>query len=87
MHLFACSINYKLIPGKRGGSLLRSGTYPTKESIRNGQVVLIDGFEMGLTAICFADGVSTAMVFAHLNPLKSNFYTDVYRWLLRYINL
>ncbi|XP_026333311.1 uncharacterized protein LOC113240265 [Hyposmocoma kahamanoa] len=81
------AIDLSIPTGRHSGSLLRSGSYPTKENIRDGQVVLIDGYEMGLTAICFAEGVSTAMVFAHLNPLKSNFYTDVYRWLLRYINI
>lgn len=58
----------------------------TKQNIREGLVVFVDGFEMGITLICFASGLSSAGTYSHLNPLNSHFYTDVYRWLLRYIS-
>lgn len=56
-------------------------------TIRAGLVVLVDGYEIGLTFICIAAGLSSAAIYPHLNPLHSYFYTDVYRWILRYISV
>lgn len=74
-----------LIPGKSADA--RSSALPTKQNIRDGVVVLVDGYEIGLSLICFAAGLSSAVIYPHLNPLRSHFYTDVYRWVLRYVSM
>lgn len=74
-----------LIPGKSADT--RLGSLPTKQNIRDGLVVLVDGYEVGLSVICLAAGASSAVIYPHLNPLRSHFYTDVYRWVLRYVSM
>lgn len=75
-----------LISAKETG-VRAGGVVVNRETIREGLVVLVDGYEIGLTFVCFASGLSSAMIYPHLNPLNSHFYTDVYRWVLRYISV
>ncbi|XP_059062323.1 uncharacterized protein LOC131855111 isoform X1 [Achroia grisella] len=60
---------------------------PNKNNIRDGFVVLIDGYQVGVTIIAVAASVSSASTNPHLNPLSAYFYTNIYRWGLRYFSL
>ncbi|XP_045509449.1 uncharacterized protein LOC123704971 [Colias croceus] len=60
---------------------------PTKEFIQDGTVVLFDGYEVGMTVVGLAAGVSGAKPYPHLNPLSAYFYTNAYRWGLRHLSL
>ncbi|KAL0852095.1 hypothetical protein ABMA28_000338 [Loxostege sticticalis] len=60
---------------------------PTKDNIKSGVVVLVDGYQAGLTVISLAAGLSSAKTYPHLHPLSAYFYTNVYRWGLRYFSL
>ncbi|KAJ0183830.1 hypothetical protein K1T71_000253 [Dendrolimus kikuchii] len=60
---------------------------PTIDNVRAGLVVLIDGYQAGMTVICLAAGLSSAKTYPHLNPGSAYYYTNVYRWALRYLSL
>ncbi|XP_031767605.1 uncharacterized protein LOC113519177 isoform X2 [Galleria mellonella] len=60
---------------------------PNKQNIRKGFVVLIDGYQIGVTVIAIAASAGSANTNPHLNPLSAYFYTNVYRWGLRYFSL
>ncbi|XP_028169052.1 uncharacterized protein LOC135086767 [Ostrinia nubilalis] len=60
---------------------------PNHENINAGLAVLVDGYQAGLTIISFAAGISSAKTFPHLNPFSAYFYTNTYRWALRYFSL
>lgn len=60
---------------------------PTAENVREGLVVLIDGYEAGLTIVAVGAGVADGNHEPHLNPLRAHFYTNAYRWGLRHISL
>ncbi|XP_034839634.1 uncharacterized protein [Maniola hyperantus] len=60
---------------------------PNKENVREGLVVLIDGYQMGMTVVALASGLSSAKPYPHLNPLSAYFYTNAYRWTLRHLSL
>ncbi|KAG6446512.1 hypothetical protein O3G_MSEX004501 [Manduca sexta] len=61
--------------------------FPTKENIREGLVVLVDGYQVGMTVIAFAAGIGSVEPFIHLNPLSAYYYTNAYRWTLRYVSM
>ncbi|XP_041987746.1 uncharacterized protein LOC121739370 [Aricia agestis] len=60
---------------------------PTKENIREGLVVLIDGYEVGMTVVGLCAGISGTTTYPHLNPLSAYFYTNAYRWGLRHFSM
>ncbi|XP_060809606.1 uncharacterized protein LOC106133758 isoform X1 [Amyelois transitella] len=60
---------------------------PTKENIKAGLVTLIDGYQAGISFIAIVAGVTSARTNFHLNPISAYFYTNVYRWGLRYFSL
>ncbi|RVE42017.1 hypothetical protein evm_013334 [Chilo suppressalis] len=60
---------------------------PTVENIEEGLVILVDGYETGLTVISLVAGISSAGTYPQLNPASGYFYTNLYRWALRYFSL
>ncbi|XP_023938968.2 uncharacterized protein LOC112046534, partial [Bicyclus anynana] len=60
---------------------------PSKETIREGLVVMIDGYQVGMTVVALASGLSSAKPYPHLNPVSAYFYTNAYRWALRHLSL
>ena len=58
-----------------------------RENIMEGTCVLVDGYKAGLAVISIAAGLSSASTYPHLDPTSAYFYTNVYRWALRYISL
>ncbi|KAJ8737173.1 hypothetical protein PYW07_000444 [Mythimna separata] len=59
----------------------------TKENILEGTCVLIDGYKAGIAVIAIAAGLASAKTYPHFNPMSAYFYTNFYRWALRYISL
>lgn len=60
---------------------------PTKENIQEGLVLMIEGYQVGMTVVSLAAGISTGMGYPPLNPLSAYFYTNAYRWALRHLSL
>ncbi|KAM3968420.1 uncharacterized protein ACR2FA_001599 [Aphomia sociella] len=60
---------------------------PDIQNIHDGYVVLLDGYQIGVTVIALASSLCSAKTNPHLNPLSAYFYTNVYRWGLRYFSL
>ncbi|CAH2218300.1 jg21014, partial [Pararge aegeria aegeria] len=61
---------------------------PNKENVsREGWVVMIKGYQMGITVVGLAFGLSSAKPYPHLNPMSAYFYTNAYRWTLRHLSL
>ncbi|XP_053624859.1 uncharacterized protein LOC128683346 isoform X2 [Plodia interpunctella] len=60
---------------------------PTKENIKEGLVSLIDGYQAGISVIALVAGLTTGRTNFHLSPISAYFYTNVYRWGLRYFSL
>ncbi|XP_075991424.1 uncharacterized protein LOC142986706 [Anticarsia gemmatalis] len=60
---------------------------PTKDNIRMGMVVILEGYQAGMTVIGLASGLTSGPNYPHLNPLSAYYYTHTYRWALRYISL
>ncbi|XP_049885517.1 uncharacterized protein LOC126380279 [Pectinophora gossypiella] len=72
------------IPTTQASSAVRM---PTKDNIHDGTVVLVDGYAAGMTIISLAAGLSSSTAYPHLNPISAFFYTNMYRWGLRYMSL
>ncbi|XP_072930411.1 uncharacterized protein [Epargyreus clarus] len=60
---------------------------PSKSNVFEGFVVAIDGYQVGLSVISLAAGLSSSQTYPHLNPVSAYFYTNIYRWALRHISL
>ncbi|CAH2103584.1 unnamed protein product [Euphydryas editha] len=60
---------------------------PSKENIGEGLVVMIEGYQMGMTVVALAAGLSSSKPYPHLNPVSAYFYTNAYRWALRHLSL
>ncbi|XP_073953459.1 uncharacterized protein isoform X2 [Choristoneura fumiferana] len=60
---------------------------PNKDHIREGVVVLIDPYSVGMTMITLAAGASRGPTHDDINPLAADFYINIYQWILRYISL
>lgn len=60
---------------------------PNIGHVREGVVVLVDPYSVGMTMITIAAGASRGPTNDDINPLSANFYINVYQWLLRYISL
>ncbi|CAG9558449.1 unnamed protein product [Danaus chrysippus] len=60
---------------------------PNKDNIKEGVAVLIDGYQVGITVVSLAAGLSSSKQYPHLNPVSAYFYTNVYRWALRHLSL
>ncbi|XP_028033071.1 uncharacterized protein LOC114245197 [Bombyx mandarina] len=61
---------------------------PNKQNVRAGVVVLIDGYQAGITLISLMAGLSSGFgPDPHLNPISAYYFTNVYRWALRYFSL
>ncbi|XP_047041265.1 uncharacterized protein LOC124645489 [Helicoverpa zea] len=59
----------------------------TRENIEEGLVVLIDGYQMGLSVISIASGASNINAQTpHFDPTSAAFTTNFYRWALRYFS-
>ncbi|XP_063892992.1 uncharacterized protein LOC110374265 [Helicoverpa armigera] len=59
----------------------------TRENIEEGLVVLIDGYQMGLSVISIASGASNMNAQTpHFDPTSAAFTTNFYRWALRYFS-
>ncbi|CAH0599241.1 unnamed protein product [Chrysodeixis includens] len=65
----------------------RSAKQPTWANINAGFVVLIEGYQAGMTVAALASLLDVLEPFPHLNPGSAYYYTNMYRWMLRYISL
>lgn len=59
---------------------------PNWENINKGFVVMIDGYQAGLTAAALASMVGLMEDFPQFNPTRASFFTNTYRWTLRYLS-
>ncbi|CAG9781918.1 unnamed protein product [Diatraea saccharalis] len=73
--------------GKRGKEAAEIVALPSIENVQEGLVVLVDGYEIGITVIAMVAGISSGGTYPQLNPLSGYFYTNLYRWGLRYFSL
>ncbi|VVD05169.1 unnamed protein product [Leptidea sinapis] len=46
-----------------------------------------EGYQVGMSVVALAAGLTSANIFLHLNPASAYFYTNAYRWGLRYLSL
>ncbi|CAH4038399.1 unnamed protein product [Pieris brassicae] len=60
---------------------------PTRGNVQAGLVVMIDGYQVGMTVVALSAGISGAKPYPHLNPVSAYFYTNAYRWGLRHLSL
>ncbi|XP_050683692.1 uncharacterized protein LOC126978710 isoform X2 [Leptidea sinapis] len=60
---------------------------PNLYNVQEGVVVLIEGYQVGMSVVALAAGLTSANIFLHLNPASAYFYTNAYRWGLRYLSL
>lgn len=61
---------------------------PKKGGIKEGVVVLVDGYQAGMAIISLAAAIPESKDhMLHLNPMSAHFYTNTWRWLLRHFSL
>ncbi|KAJ8705415.1 hypothetical protein PYW07_011242 [Mythimna separata] len=61
---------------------------PTADNIKNGLVVVIDGYQAGLTVAALANYLlDLRTAFPHLHPGQAPYYTNMYRWAARHLSL
>lgn len=85
-----------LEPGKRFGGVTprafsdsgRAVQGLTKKNIREGRVALIAGYRVGASMLALGSvGMRARPRFPQMDVTSASFYTDVYRWTLRALNL
>lgn len=61
---------------------------PTEKQIREGYAVGINGFKIAMAAAALASYAGYMQnAFPHLHPCRAHFWTNAYRWSLRYLSL
>ncbi|KAJ8707564.1 hypothetical protein PYW08_010816 [Mythimna loreyi] len=61
---------------------------PTWDNVQKGLVVVIDGYQAGLTVTALAGYLLDVRAgFPHLHPGQAPYYTNVYRWAVRHLSL
>lgn len=61
---------------------------PNIQNVRDGLVVLIEPYQAGMTVISIAAGISSGVGSdPHLNPVSAYYYTNVFRWAMRFFTL
>ncbi|CAK1588742.1 unnamed protein product [Parnassius mnemosyne] len=60
---------------------------PSADEIKAGTVVLINGYQVGVTVVALASGWNVRKCFPHLDPFSAWFYTTAYRWGLRHLSM
>ncbi|CAB3225294.1 unnamed protein product [Arctia plantaginis] len=63
------------------------GAKPSLHNIREGKVVVFEGYQTGMTMLALSVAYSGGTDYYHLNPFSAHFYTNSYRWALRHLNL
>ncbi|XP_048005368.1 uncharacterized protein LOC125241096 isoform X1 [Leguminivora glycinivorella] len=60
---------------------------PNQKNIRNGIVMLVDGYDIMTSIVAMLQAVSFARSHESMNPLSGLYYTGAYRWALRTLQL
>lgn len=60
---------------------------PSKSNIKDGLVVIIDGFKVAMTIAAVAEHLEEVHQYPQFNPTSAYFYTTAYRWALRHMSL